>query len=78
METILFQSTRLTYRKINRDDFQLFYVLHTDEDTMSYSRQDVSASQEKLKLQFEEILQEKISHFYVATLIESGASIGIV
>lgn len=78
METILFQSTRLTYRKINRDDFQLFYMLHADEDTMNYSRQDVSSSESELHAQFTEILQEKISHFYVTSLIDENISIGIV
>lgn len=78
MEKKLFQSIRLVYRKINTEDFDLFHMLHTDEDTMSFSRQDASTSQRVLHSQFEEILKEKISHFYIASLIEGTIPIGIV
>lgn len=78
MKNCIFKSSRLSYRKILKDDFPLFYELHSNEEAMRYSYQDMYTSEEKLLIQFNEILEESKSVYFLAINNETNLEIGII
>jgi len=74
-------SERLTYRKLDRQDYELYRELYTDDEVMQYAYLDAFQTEEATKKAFEHILllQEDVNEGtqFVATLSD-GIPIGIV
>jgi ribosomal-protein-alanine N-acetyltransferase len=78
----MFESNRLSYRKLDHMDFELFYELYSDIEVMKYAYLDRFESQEEANIEFSNILlsqsdQNKGTQ-YVAYIKNTKVSIGIV
>lgn len=75
-------SKRLSYRLMNADDFELFYRVNTNEHIMKFAYNDVFASEEEARLEFELILAKQDDDdqgtIFVVTEIETEISIGFI
>ena len=73
-------SKRLSYRLLNKNDFDLFYKLSTDERIMMFAYYDVFISAEEGQKAFDLILakQDEESSIFVVTEIHSGIAIGYI
>lgn len=77
----MFQSKRLTYRKLGDKDFQTFYELYSNKEVMKYTYFDAFLSLEEAKNAFQEVLvkqdDESQGTQYIVTLT-NNEDIGIV
>jgi ribosomal-protein-alanine N-acetyltransferase len=82
MEDFMFESNRLIYRKLEYNDFNLFYELYSDINVMAYAYLDRIETQEEAIQIFNNILTSQNHQGkgvqYVAIIKDSGIEIGLV
>ncbi len=78
----MLKSSRLYYKKLDKEDFDFFYSLFSDKNVMKYAYLDAFESEEAARDVFDKILSEKKQRQerveYVAALKDSHHIIGIV
>lgn len=78
----MLKSTRLTYKLLTDDDYNLFYDLYSDEEVMHYAYAPVLENHEEAITKFRELLDNQTDsrkgNMYVAMLSENQIPIGIV
>lgn len=78
----MFESNRLIYRKLNHNDFKLFYELYSDVNVMKYAYLDRIESQEEANQVFSKILLSQDNQNegtqYVVIIKNTNIAIGIV
>lgn len=78
----MLKSTRLTYKLLTDDDFNLFYELYSNEEVMRYAYASRLENHEEAITLFREVLDNQTDcrkgKMYVACLSEDNTPIGIV
>lgn len=78
----MFSSKRLRYRKLNRGDFNFFYLLFSDQQVMKYTYLDAFHSIIRAKEEFEKVItmqeDEAQGTLYIAELKDTFKEVGIV
>lgn len=78
----MLKSTRLTYKLLTDDDFNLFFDLYSNEDVMHYAYAPRLENHEDAITKFREILDNQTDSrkgkMYVASISENNIPIGIV